>query len=212
MKFEWRSLSAIVSAVFLLSGGCTDSKNPLSDPQTSKADQRLAGVWREQDEDGKVTYYHVGRVGEKLPDGMMWAVFVQHSEGEVESPGAWLIFPTILGGKTYLNVTEASPQRLDRLKEKGWKPETDDHYFILKYQVEGDKLVLWSMDEDAKEQAIKAGKIKGVIEKQKSGYMDRVEFTDSTENVARLVAQAGDSLFSKEQVRRLERVDAAKKP
>jgi hypothetical protein len=212
MKFEWRFLSVIVPAAFLLLSGCADSKNPLCDPQTSKADERLLGVWRERDEDGGVTYYHVGRVGKKLPGGMMWAVFVQHNKREVELPGVWLIFPTILGGKSYLNLTDASRQRLNLLKEKGWKPEADDHYFILKYQVQGDTLLLSSMDKDAKERAIKGGKIKGAIEKDEGKWVDRVEFTDSTENVARLVAEAGDSLFSKEQVRRLERVDAAKKP
>ena len=31
--------------VCLLTFGCDDSKNPLSDPKTSKADERLIGVW-----------------------------------------------------------------------------------------------------------------------------------------------------------------------
>jgi hypothetical protein len=35
-----------VSALCLLLAGCDDSKNPLSDPQTSEPDERLAGVWR----------------------------------------------------------------------------------------------------------------------------------------------------------------------
>ena len=33
--------------VCFLALGCDDSKNPLSDPKTSKADERLIGVWRD---------------------------------------------------------------------------------------------------------------------------------------------------------------------
>jgi hypothetical protein len=69
---------------------------------------------------------------------------------------------------------------------------------------EGDALLLWGMDGDAKRQAIEGGKIKGVIE-EREHHGSRVEFTDTTENVARFVAGAGDGLFSKD-VLRLERV------
>ena len=44
----------------LIFTGCDDSKNPLSDPTTSKPDERLIGVWRLPNKDG-VTYYHVGQ-------------------------------------------------------------------------------------------------------------------------------------------------------
>ena len=89
-------------AVCLLAFGC-DSKTPLSDPQTSKADERLAGVWRDRSGDGDV-YYHVGHAGEKFPSGMMRVVGIKHNKGNVEPPFECLIFPTVLGDKTYLNV------------------------------------------------------------------------------------------------------------
>ena len=77
-------------AVCLCASGC-DSKNPLSDPQTSKADERLAGVWRDRSDDGD-TYYHVGHAGEKFPACMMRVVLIKHSKGEVEPPGDSLLF------------------------------------------------------------------------------------------------------------------------
>jgi hypothetical protein len=40
-------------AVCLCASGC-DSKNPLSDPQTSKADERLVGEWLNRGADGDV--------------------------------------------------------------------------------------------------------------------------------------------------------------
>ena len=62
----------------------------------------------------------------------------------------------------------------------------------------------WGMDGDAKRQAIEGGKIKGVIE-EREHHGSRIAFTDTTEDVARFVAGAGDGLFSKD-VLRLERV------
>ena len=80
-------------------------------------------------------------------------------------------------------------------REKGWNSEAVGGFFIFKYKIEGDTLLLWQMDDDAKRKAIQGGKIKG----------EGIGFTDTTENVARFVASAGDSLF-KEEVIRLERV------
>jgi hypothetical protein len=201
----FRFVSLLSIAACLLVTGCDDSKNPLSDPQTSKADERLVGVWRGRNEDGDLIYYHVGRVSDKLPQGVMWAVCVKHKDGRVEPPGQWLIFPTTLGGKTYLSVTEGTEQRVKLWEEKGWQPKADDYYFVLKYQIDGGKLSLWQMDRDAKERAIKGGKIKGVVERKKNQFVGRIAFTDTTENVARFVAGAGDGLFPKEWLR-LERV------
>ena len=39
--------------VCLLASGCDDTKKPLSDPNTSKADEGLVGVWKEHGEDGE---------------------------------------------------------------------------------------------------------------------------------------------------------------
>ena len=95
-----------VAAFSLLLTSCFDTKNPLSDPQKSKADDRLAGVWRFRGDGGEMNYYHIGHVGEKFPASVMQVVFVQHmTDGRVESDKL-LIFPTTIGGKTYLNVAE----------------------------------------------------------------------------------------------------------
>ena len=60
------------------------------------------------------------------------------------------------------------------------------------------------MDDNAKKKAIEGEKIKGVVETVSNGF-DKIWFTDTTENVARFVSAAGDSLFSKD-VMRMERV------
>ena len=196
-----RMVMGLVTCLLLV--GCDDSKTPLSDPAASKPDERLVGVWRFQGEHGQVTYYHIGHVGEKLPEGVMGVVGVTHREKKMERPFELLLFPTTLDGKTYLNVTGGKEEQIKLIEEKGWKAV--DSYFIFKYKVEGDKLLVWVMDGDAKKGAIESGKIKGVIEKNKPA-----KFTDTTENLARFVAQPGDTLFPNQPIR-LGRVKEAGK-
>ena len=195
------SLFSIAVAVLLLVG-CDDSKNPLSNPQTSKPDARLAGLWRQQDTSGNTNFYHIGRAGESLPEGVMRVISAAHSgDGELHEPGQLLIFPTTLAGATYLNVTDGNKQQVKLIEEQGWKGV--DSYILLKYKVDGDTLLVWPTDGDAKKKAIESGKVKGLVEKQDSGT--KVVFTDTTENLARFFAGAADSLFAKEPIR-LERV------
>ena len=48
-----------MAATCLLFTSCIDSSVPLSDPNTSKADERLAGVWRQRGESGQVNDYRL---------------------------------------------------------------------------------------------------------------------------------------------------------
>ena len=100
-----------------------------------------------------------------------------HSEGKVEPPNEYLAYPTDLGGKTYLNVV-LDPKQVERLDAKGWQTGVVESYTFVKYQLNGDKLVIWLIDEKAKQQAITSGKIKGVVEKNRPA-----KFTDATENM-----------------------------
>lgn len=189
----------LIAAFSLLLTSCFDTKNPLSDPQKSKADDRLAGVWRFRGDGGEMNYYHIGRVGEKLPASVMQVIFVQHMpDGSMESDKL-LTFPTSIGDKTYLNVAEVDASQLTQLQENGWTDEVVKDYSILRYQITGDVLTLEFVDQEAKRRAVEAGKIKGTTENE------RWCCTDTTENLAKFVAEAGDGLFSKD-VLRLERV------
>ena len=70
------------------------------------------------------------------------------------------------------------------------------------HQADGDKLVVWLVDEDAKRRAIQSGKVKGVVKANSAAT-----FTDTTENVARFVAAAGDSLLNLNDPVRFERIE-----
>ena len=199
-----KPLFLIGVAACLVASGC-DSKNPLSDPLTSKADERLPGVWLNRGGDGDV-YYHVGHAGDKFPACMMRVVGIKHSKGNVEPAGEFLIFPTILGDKNYLNVVIGRDDKLVKsLDEKGWKAADVDNYTLYRYKFDGDKLVVYGIDAEAKTKAIKSGKVTGTVENNSA------KFTDTTENVARLVMEAGDSLWTKEPGQ-LERMNLGTKP
>jgi hypothetical protein len=188
-------------AACLGAAGCGDSTAPLSDPAAAKVDQRLLGVWRIKAEDGSVTYCHVGQAGEKLPGAMRIAT-VTHREDRIEPPTLLLAFVSRLGDKTYLNVADGKPERAERVAAEGWK--TVDAYFILRYEMADDKLTIWTMDAGAKRQAVEGGKIKGTTERRQA------LLTDTTENLARFVAAAGDGLFRPEPAR-LERLEPARR-
>ncbi len=198
-----------VAACFLASG-CDDSKNPLSDPQTSKADGRLVGIWRTQVNDDCETYYHVGHAdaGANFAPGVMRIVAVTHCKGMVGYAEENFAFATAIAGRNYLNFVMLDKEAVERLDKNGGKlADSVDGYKLLRYQIDGDKLVIWQMNEGAVKEAIKGGKVKGITvdDPEKSA-----KFTDATENVARFVVAAGDSLWNTKNPTRFERVKAPK--
>ena len=140
----------------------------------------------------------------------MRIVTVNHCKGYVApAAGEVFAFATAIGGKNYLNVVMLDKEAVQRLDENGGKlADSVDGYKLLKYQIDGDKLLIWQMDEGAEAQAIKAGKVKGV---KGDGPENPAKITDSTENVARFVAAAGDSLWQKKEMMRLERIKTPNK-
>lgn len=183
----------------LLMASCIDSKCPLGDPKTSKADPALHGVWRMVRDHGQVEYCHVGVAAGKLPAGTLRLVLVnQNADGSLDRPGEVLAFPTSLGKNRYLNVVVTDEDDLERLNKDGWNPKWVQGYFILKYRIQDDALTFWNMDQDAKRRAIEAGKIKGEIGKKDSAIGQSACFTDTPEKLASLLESAeSDKLFSK---------------
>lgn len=191
----------LVCVALLFLPGCEDTKNPLSDPKQSKPDEGLVGLWRGDDK----VYYHVGHAGKMFPKGWLRVVAVPQNETDVDPPSEYLVFPTRLGDKTYLNMVN-DEELVKRLDEDGWTTDAVDCYTLWKYKLDGGKLVMWIMDEEPKEHAIKSGKIKGAIEENKLA-----RFTDTTENVARFVTEAGDGLWNTKEPGRFERVELTKR-
>ncbi len=199
-----KTLAYLGVVLCLLASGCEDTKNPLCDPQTAKPDTKLFGVWRQSNAEGD-EIYHVGSAGDEYPKGIMRIVVVEHNKGKLEPPEEYLAFPALIGGKTYLNVVWDT-KLVRQMDEKGWKAAAVTSYAILKYQFDGDKLVVFPIDEEAKTKAVKDGKVQGT-EKNNTAT-----FTDSTESVARFVAAADAGLWNTKDAGRFERVNLGKKP
>jgi hypothetical protein len=194
MKQLQKSLLLILGLLCLLLSSCVDSDNPLSDPKHSTVDPGLLGVWRARSPEGEVTYYHVGQVGGKFPAGMLRVKGITHNKnGELPRPdiNEMLVFTTTLGNNHYLNLTTLNADRFKSVEDFNWEPFMAEGYFIFKYDIREDKLIIAGMDPEQKEAAIKTGKIKGIVEG------DKVRITDTTENLARFVADADpDKLFT----------------
>jgi hypothetical protein len=192
-------LGAWLFACLLLTG-CHDSIVPLSGAAKASPDKRLIGVWQHKHQNG-ITYYHVGRLGGKAPEGVMRVVTVSHpNSGELQEPHQLLAFRSDVGGHSHLNIASVTQEQLGSIRKEGWRAGLLDSYILLRYRVDGDALLVLGMNDAAKRKAIAGGKIKGV-DKGREG----VTFTDTTENLAQFVAATGDDLFSKDVVR-LERV------
>lgn len=97
---------------------------------------------------------------------------------------------------THWNVTDGKDEQMKLLEDKGWTAETVAAFLLLRYQITGSTLTVQWIDGEAKKRAVETGKIKGKIEKDQDGNA-RAMFTDTTENLAKFVAEAGDDLFSK---------------
>jgi len=187
-----RLFVSVLFGASLLIAGCDDSTVPLSDPSKASLDKQVIGLWKHDHQNG-VTYYHVGRLGDNAPDGVMRVVIVSHPNGgDLQQPNQLLAFRSDIDGKSYLNIAGVTQEQLESIRENGWQANMLDSYILLKYRVENDALLLWAMDKEAKKKAIQDGKIKGEIKEKFGGS---VRFTDTTEDLAEFVAAAGDGLF-----------------
>jgi hypothetical protein len=213
-------LLASICVCLVLTGCNVTSKNPLSNPN-DLIDIRLLGVWRGTDEkNGDVTYYHVGLAddeeprggligyvdptgrevelpGDKIPGGMLRIVGITYKKDmTLDDPGELLAFSTNLKGADYLNLIFLEETKLKTLKENGWKkPES---YIITKFKIDGDKLRVWGMDSSAVKKAIEAKQLAGEIHEGKGLSGVKYTITAPTAELARYVAESGDSLFTKE--------------
>ncbi|MCY2989471.1 MAG: hypothetical protein NTY19_16590 [Planctomycetota bacterium] len=104
----------------------------MSDPGKSKADDRLSGNWQLRNDDGSVNDYRFAPAGGKLPASVMRvAGSSRKPDGTTEQLASLLLFPSTIGDKTYLNVTDGTEPKVKLLEEQGWTAETVNTYLIV---------------------------------------------------------------------------------
>lgn len=198
MRSFYRLGVVLVGLFLLLMTSCIDSEKPLSDPKEAKPVKELLGVWRVSDGQGGTQYYHVGLAGDKFPAGMMQVAIVDHrKDGRIESDSnVFFAFATTLGDRHFLNISTLEPDKLKEAAKTGWKPEMFQGYWIFEYKLAGENISFSRMDGNRKESLIKSQKIKGTIERSKNLFGDQIYFTDSSENLAKVITSPdADKLF-----------------
>lgn len=191
--------------------GCIESENPLSDPHEAVTDAKLLGSWRQSDQEGH--YLHFLRIGldrrEAGRTRVAWTrvVNIEHSMSGDDNVSAVFCFPTKIGESRYLNLLLIEPQS-DADHLAFYKAIYDDKldaekmlelvsgYWIVKYEVSDDELKLYAADNKVIKKAIADGAIKG----------QRNKVSDTTDNVVRYLASAGDVAFPPGNVSHYSRV------
>jgi len=170
-SFSMSALSRLFVVVpALLLPSCV-LRNPLSDPDQSKPDERLLGAWKIVDGDldkylkpGSYGFIFIGKAEYvNAPTGLMTVVSVSNKpDHKIEAWRAVDFFPTRVGGSSYANCLEDEPRSADRPVK--WDKARVKGYTLMKYTVERDKLTVCMMDRDAVEKAVRSGRVKGTIE------------------------------------------------
>ncbi len=181
-------LLPLLTVALCLTGCHPESTNPLSSPTASLFDDRLDGVYVQED-DGERTFWHFrhrvapaksSTAGEELAQLEVTAVNHAKNNGGLETR-RFQALATRLGGRTYLSFIEISPG----------VPKPSPTFNFARYEVNWlGELRVWLASDDAFAQAVKAGQLKGKVTGSGSG--STVLLTDTTERLAAFVA-AGDA-------------------
>lgn len=165
-------LPALLVAV---SCGPPGSKHPLTDPAAAKADPRLAGTFVGALEGARTVLHLFPKTGASLD-----LVLV----GDDKEKGAAVLvfdaFPSVVGGRTYLNLRSKTFQG-----PYGEDPKLAEEWIFARYEVSPrGALTLWVMTEDEVKAAVEAGKLQGQVTE------GDVHLTASSPELAAFVAAA----------------------
>jgi hypothetical protein len=185
---------AVALLAVLALAGCYPpvTTHPLGSNTPTKPDAALAGVWKGVDTDGKPHYVHFLQQS----DSTISAVVVE-SGAKAEDWFAAKLTCAKLGANRFLN---------GRLEWTNNKPEHDIPGTVpVIYSIDAKgALTLAMMDEDKVKDAVRAGKIKGMIEK---GQFGDVTITESPAALDKLFASPAVTKLFAQPFLTLHRVD-----
>jgi hypothetical protein len=152
MKTLWPLV--LGSALCLLLASCvTDSVNPLSSPDTAHAEPRLVGDWRGgTDSDPNTCRFSITKGAWMQVD----IIHPKENREPNEPPDSYDFFPTVIGKNTFLNVVMIGKD------DEGHPTKA---YLFLRYRFDGNNVLhMWRMSDALSAAAIRAGKLKGLIQ------------------------------------------------
>lgn len=132
------------------------SINPLSPPEEAPYDKQLEGTWFQKDENGKIGYLHIGKDNGNIAK----VLITEFSQSGTLEYSAFLIFPTYIDNKKYLNINT---------KELNGKSiQEKEEYIFIRYELsDDDALSLYYMDENMMAKGIQSGRLRGEISYRK---------------------------------------------
>jgi hypothetical protein len=186
---------ALLSAAMLFLAAClpVTTKNPVGSTAGFKQDPALLGLWKGEpdkskppedgDRPGYLAFLNSGE------DGTMTGLLIAPGKGSGDW-GYYKLRPTTLGANHYLNAWAVMNN------DHPADPDEAKSDFLLLYRIgKNGKLTLYLLDEDATRAAIKAGRIKGVVD---PGSMGDVHITAEPKDLdAFFAGRQGAALFVK---------------
>jgi hypothetical protein len=183
---------ALLLPLLSLASCVVESKNPLSDPDTSKPDRRLFGQWKGTNENKTTEYLFIGLPSVQIkgrPEGIMVAHTIDVTADHKISASAYALFVTTIGKDTYLNVFES--KLAENAEQPEWSKTNIQSVLPVQCVVTDDQLSIWLMDLEATAKVVDSGKLKGEV-RRKDGTVSSVLLTDTTENLAAYLKDGGN--------------------
>ncbi len=190
-KFQnW--LVFVVFAAGLPGCGCV-LKEPLSDPDKAKSDERLFGAWKVDDPDKKLRDYWIVVIGKPdlqgAPAGILKFVSLGSGDNDKLKIDSACFFITSLGTENYANIL--NHDFMEKNSPETWEKARTKNWFLLKYSLENDRLNVWLANNEALEEAIIQKELKGTIEEKGAFKTKSITITDSKDFV-RFLTNGGD--------------------
>jgi hypothetical protein len=170
------------------------SQQPLSDLKNATYDQRLEGVWRITSKDGEGAFIHIGR----MKDNLTKVITVENNTNGYLKSAEYVMFPTFIDNMQYMNIF------FDDVS-KGIPKEIKGYYFARYDLVDNKTLLFYSIRPKMVADAIKSGRLKGVIKNNATEPDDRnkgtdssspcLTITDTSKNIAKFIRESNPKVL-----------------
>jgi hypothetical protein len=190
-----------VSAVVLLLAACQPlADHPLVDPHEADRDTRLYGTWitgpAKDDDNQTYGLLMIGpatlplTVGAAEPEkGLMQAWYFQQSQktAEIGNPLGFFFVSSPSGSTWIASISEGldfsiGTSTRDNAPNTKRITDTDKKFWFLRYELHDDSLQIWGVPKlTVIDEAIRAGKLHGTVERNEKGEPTQIHLVDGTE-------------------------------
>lgn len=166
----------LMMIIFL--GGCLAySDNPLTDPNSETIDKGVLGTWFWNEENDR-GFVHIGLDKESK---LLQVIMIEHDKDGTIDISEFKGHTSSLGNNRYLNLKWVRPA------------DEQTGYLLIKYSTGGKSLTISLADTEVVETAVKEGKLKGEVGKEK--YAPSVSITEEQTKLRKFVLKHDKELF-----------------